>query len=314
MTSGLNYEDDRTLVNAARINYLFWHKESEKLVDRTHLRHQPGEVWAYKAIDTQTLGLALEQALDMSLSTFFQQQLSGPLGLRDTAYWCLDRKGGPGKFYAGLVMSPLDLACFARLMTQDGRLNDEQLLPEDWLQSIQSGDTRDGRSSIHQLSWWLPSHHPDQSQQDFLALGLRGQYVYINPSTNTIIIRTGTNYGRQIRWYYALPQLAWALNNHHYEAPVIRPVPKTLASRICGTYADTRGRKTRIVYSNGALFAIGKLDERQKKKRLQLYPQADNTFINMRQRLRTFVSQQDDEVKGLIFEIKGRKHYMRRVE
>ena len=42
----------------------------------------------------------------------------------------------------------------------------------------------------YQYQWWLPS-----KEGDFMAEGILGQFIYVNPSKNMIIVRLGKNEG-----------------------------------------------------------------------------------------------------------------------
>ncbi|MFW5658948.1 MAG: serine hydrolase domain-containing protein, partial [Bacteroidota bacterium] len=198
MTSGLNYEDNRVWINAIRAGYVLWHKDSDKVLAKSKLWHKPGEVWAYKSIDTQALGVVLERAIGKSLPEYMQEKIYEPLGMEHPAYWCKD-DNDRSKFYGGLVITARDLAKFGRLYLNDGKWDDQQIVPRDWVRQAQVQDTTNGKYWVHPRSWWLPGYSNSQGARDFQAVGHQGQYLYINPETNTIIIRQGQVYGEEIR-------------------------------------------------------------------------------------------------------------------
>lgn len=52
-------------------------------------------------------------------------------------------------------------------------------------------DTTDGSTTFYQYQWWLPS-----DKGDFAAEGILGQYIYVNPAKDLIIVRLGKNEGK----------------------------------------------------------------------------------------------------------------------
>jgi CubicO group peptidase (beta-lactamase class C family) len=52
-------------------------------------------------------------------------------------------------------------------------------------------DTTDGSVRYYQYQWWLPT-----PGEDFMAEGILGQFVYVNPSKDLVIVRLGKNEGK----------------------------------------------------------------------------------------------------------------------
>jgi CubicO group peptidase (beta-lactamase class C family) len=56
----------------------------------------------------------------------------------------------------------------------------------------------------YQNHWWIS----DKEEMSFRAEGILGQYIYVNPKTETIIVRLGRNYGKNVGWNSIFNQLA----------------------------------------------------------------------------------------------------------
>jgi CubicO group peptidase (beta-lactamase class C family) len=121
------------------------------------LLHQPGTAFRY-GISTEILGAVVEQASGKGLDAVFEERISGPLGLADTAFWIPEEKRerlavihqrGPdgrlaleGMFNAqrptatrgmrsgggGLYSTAPDYARFAQMLLDGGRLEGVRIL------------------------------------------------------------------------------------------------------------------------------------------------------------------------------------------
>jgi CubicO group peptidase (beta-lactamase class C family) len=56
-------------------------------------------------------------------------------------------------------------------------------------------DTTNGSASYYQYHWWLPTKNGD-----FMANGILGQYIYVNPEKNVVIVRLGKSKGNGDWW------------------------------------------------------------------------------------------------------------------
>jgi CubicO group peptidase (beta-lactamase class C family) len=66
-------------------------------------------------------------------------------------------------------------------------------------------DASQGSAWYYQYQWWLPS-----KEGDFYAAGHLGQFIYVNPSKNLLIVRLGKK-GDGINWPVAFRELALKL-------------------------------------------------------------------------------------------------------
>jgi CubicO group peptidase (beta-lactamase class C family) len=120
------------------------------------LAHQPGKVWEY-GMSVDVLGRIVEVASGMPLDRFFEERITKPLGMRDTAFYVnatqatrlaeaqVDRATGrrPGassaedltkekqKWFSGgggLVSTGMDYARFCQMLLNEGELDGVRLL------------------------------------------------------------------------------------------------------------------------------------------------------------------------------------------
>jgi hypothetical protein len=66
-----------------------------------------------------------------------------------------------------------------------------QLVPAEWVERSTRVDTSNGSAARYQYQWWLPS-----PEGDFMAQGILGQFVYVDPARELVIVRLGD----EVRW------------------------------------------------------------------------------------------------------------------
>ncbi len=160
------------------------------------LKGPPGEKTEYVSGNTQLLGLILERALKgKTITEYFQEKLWTPLEMEYDASWSIDKKNeGIEKTFCCINARARDFAKIGRLYLNKGNWNGKQIVSKKWVEESTKVDSSEGSVAEYQYQWWLPSN-----DGDFMAEGILGQFVYVNPSKNIVIVRMGKNYGR-INW------------------------------------------------------------------------------------------------------------------
>jgi CubicO group peptidase (beta-lactamase class C family) len=175
------------------------------------------------------LTLLLERVTGMPVTAWLQTKLWNPLGVECPGSMMVDRIGADGVEHleSGLTASAYDLAKFGQLYLQDGVWQGTRLLPEGWVRSSTSSDgTRmdanwfryyrdrpwgrflaSGRI-FYKWFWW--GHRLDNSRDDFFAMGVLGQHVYVSPDTRTVIVRLSDRFPRGMWWAPLLRRVAEA--------------------------------------------------------------------------------------------------------
>ena len=150
---------------------------------------EPGTDWQYVSMDTHVAAWALSNATGRSLHDLWEETY-GPLGFRRAPFYLTD---GEGVAFAlgGLNLTTRDYAKFGQLFLQDGMWNGEQLIPADWVaQSTgHSAPAMSDRGVGYGYQWWVPM----PADQDFFAVGIYGQYVYVDPRTNIVIAKNAAD-------------------------------------------------------------------------------------------------------------------------
>lgn len=206
MTSGFNSSD---FTHIGKIEHLYYEDNLEAYIKNMSMKFRPGSEFIYKSFDTQVLGFCLEKVYQEKLYKVLEEKLWKPLQMEYNATWNLDRYLGNEKMFGGLNMHPIDLAKIGRLMLNHGKWNNQQVISEQWVQECFARKKENGRSVKYSRGWWQTTRKNAQEARrsdDLLAIGLRGQYLYLHPTKNIIIIRQGTDKG-DINWDYEFYKL-----------------------------------------------------------------------------------------------------------
>jgi CubicO group peptidase (beta-lactamase class C family) len=157
-----------------------------------------GETFTYKTINTDTLGWILRRITGLSLTEQLSQRIWSRLGAEHDAYITVDTLGtefGGG----GLNTTLRDLARFGELMRHDGVWLGQQVIPKAVVDDIRRGAdpaqfTPAGYTTLpgwsYRNMWWV-SHNAHGA---FMARGIHGQALYIDPTAEMVIARYASHH------------------------------------------------------------------------------------------------------------------------
>ena len=191
-------------------------------LENTSIIDPPANYFFYNDYHPLLVGLILERATGEPVSQYFQEKLWGQLGMEYSGSWSTDLERPPfEKMLVGINARSIDLAKFGRLILNDGHWNGRQILSPKWVEeSTQPEEKPPGyyrqdsefftRGHYYKYFWW--GDNRTGGRNDFHAAGNKGQYIYVSPQKNVIIIRTGFDYGiPSSHWLRLFYQLADSL-------------------------------------------------------------------------------------------------------
>ena len=163
-------------------------------LNRTQIEQPPGITWHYNNYHPLLLGLVLERATGTSVSDFMATMLWQPLGAEADATWNLDSESsGFEKMESGLNARAVDYARFGLAFLHNGEWNGRRIVSEDWVRAATGADTDSGPASYHGYGyfWWTDADRPGR----FYAMGKYGQYIYVAPDADAVVVRLGRDWG-----------------------------------------------------------------------------------------------------------------------
>ncbi|MDR9434138.1 serine hydrolase [Pontimonas sp.] len=195
MTSGIAYDEEGRSPYADEVNTYFGTDLRRSAITNPIIVEEPGQTWLYNNYNPQLLGMALERATGTTISEYMSQSWWGPMGAEADASWSVDSFYNRFEQSAhGFNARPRDLARFGLMFANGGIVDGEQVVPRDWVDeataptNVSIGDN-DFLEQNYNYFWWVL---PDGR---YFAQGHRGQYVFVSPDDNTVIVRMGRDEG-----------------------------------------------------------------------------------------------------------------------
>lgn len=199
MKSGIEYSPKTSFPWLNRDNVMtYYHPNLRKVaINKTTIEKEPNKEFLYNNYNPLLLGLAMERATKMKLSKFIENHIWSKIGTEFDARWSTDEREFE-KMESGFMASPIDMAKIGRLLLQKGMYGENQIVSEDLLKEfttpISVMKVFEDRVWGYGHSWWsLPD---DTDNPSVMANGHMGQFIFINPKTNYIIIRNGLKVGK----------------------------------------------------------------------------------------------------------------------
>ena len=191
MTSGLEWNENN-------LNSMYTFFVSKRIVKRTlnlSLEEEPGTTFNYNTGLTHLLSAIITEASGMSTLEFAEKYLFEPLEIENIE-WDKDREG----YYIGgseLFLTPRAITKFGVMYLNDGKYLGQQIVPEYWVNestTTQVQGSAFGADIKYGYLWWLDIGNPFFSYLEddnrFLAMGARGQRIFIEPEHNAVVVIT----------------------------------------------------------------------------------------------------------------------------
>lgn len=194
MASGINFNEDKDMSGFSMRTLMG--RSAMKVISKYGIQEEPYTYRRYLSINTEILGQVIKNATECSLAKYMEERLWKRMDAAHDAYWTLSN--GTELAMGGLSVSLRDYARFARLYLNKGSYNGEQILEKDWIQDSvdvsaeysKPGSNYDAYNVIgYGYQWWVPQGE----QGEFMAIGIYGQWIYVNPSNKVIIVKTSAD-------------------------------------------------------------------------------------------------------------------------
>lgn len=156
-----------------------------------------GVAFSYKTVNTDVLGWIISRVSGKPLDAVLSDRIWSRMGAEQDAYYSVDSIGTP--FAGGGLSTGLrDLARIGQLMLDGGVAHGERLVPEAAIARIRAGGdkaafAKAGYTNLAGWSyrgmWWI-SHNEHGA---FMARGVHGQSIYVDPAARMVIARFGSH-------------------------------------------------------------------------------------------------------------------------
>jgi|WetSurMetagenome_2_1015567.scaffolds.fasta_scaffold57473_2 CubicO group peptidase (beta-lactamase class C family) len=180
----------------------------ELALGNTQIVEPAGLHFLYNDYNVQLLGIVLERTTGQNVSCYLQEKIWKPIGMEYDGSWCMDsQKSGFERMESGINARAIDFAKFGRLYLYNGSWNGRQMIPAKWVAKSTQEDRSLDRATYYLYDqnldnfqffqdngyygyfWW--GNRRDDGSYDFSAQGHLGQWIYVSPQANLIIVRNG---------------------------------------------------------------------------------------------------------------------------
>ena len=172
-------------------------KSIKKYAATLEAEHPSGQVYNYASIDTQVLGMLLENVTGMSPNVYLQNKIWAKLGMESDAKWVTDQHNTV-LTYSLFNVTLRDYAKFGLLYLNRGLWNGDRVISAEWMQQSTTPESEllklkdfysEGWDIGYGFQWWVPAG----SEGEFTAIGIFGQYIYVNPAKEIVIVKTSAD-------------------------------------------------------------------------------------------------------------------------
>ncbi|MGI8893631.1 MAG: serine hydrolase domain-containing protein, partial [Bacteroidia bacterium] len=192
MTSGMEFNENYRSPFSDASTY-YYGTNLRRQVSKIKLKHEPGTHFEYASGNTQILALILEKVLQgKTVTDYLNEKIWQPLGMEYDATWSIDsKKSGLEKAFCCINARAIDFAKFGMLYLNKGRWQGKQIIHEKWVEKSTAVETVGASPWHYQYHWRMVS----ADSKDYYAAGWLGQFIYVNPEKNIVIVRLGKNFG-----------------------------------------------------------------------------------------------------------------------
>jgi hypothetical protein len=164
----------------------------------------PNTVFEYSSGTTNLLSRTIREAIgDADYYKFYYRELFEKVGMRSIVVEPDAAGTYVGSSYSWATAR--DWARFGFLFLQNGVFNGERILPEDWV-AYSTTPAQAATKGEYGAQWWLnagtadnPGNrtYPDLPRDSFQAEGFEGQFVFVIPSKELVVVRLGLSQTNQ---------------------------------------------------------------------------------------------------------------------
>lgn len=152
-----------------------------------------GKEFHYVSMDTHVISMIVRRVTGKSLTELAEEHIWSNIGMENDAKWITDSMGTAFAL-GGLNMRSRDYARFGRLYLNNGNWNGKQIIPEAWVKASTSPSydhNKPGPDKFgYGFQWWIA---PDARPGEFMAVGVYGQFIYINQPEHMVIVKNAAD-------------------------------------------------------------------------------------------------------------------------
>jgi CubicO group peptidase (beta-lactamase class C family) len=192
MSSGLNWDESYGSL-FSKTTEAYYGKDINKLIYSLQVVEKPGVQFKYLSGNSQLLAMVVEKATGKKVAEYASEKFWKPMGAVNQALWSIDKKEGMEKAYCCFNSNARDFARWGQLVLNQGTWNGDTLLSWEYIrQATQPAsilvDETGNAIDYYGYQWWI--QHLNGQPIPYMR-GILGQYVFVIPSENAVVVRLG---------------------------------------------------------------------------------------------------------------------------
>lgn len=151
----------------------------------------PGTRHNYASGDSYVLGEVLAAATKKPLTTYLSEKLWSRYAMEADANWWLMSPDGMEWAAGGINATLRDFGRFGQFIVDDGVIGTERVLPDGWVAEAGSPKVLSNGTAIDYGYQWYMAQGASRADGAFVAIGIHGQYIYVNRKERVVIVVLG---------------------------------------------------------------------------------------------------------------------------
>jgi CubicO group peptidase (beta-lactamase class C family) len=149
---------------------------------------QPGSIWNYNTGETYVLGAVIEGATHRPLADYLSEKIWSRAGMEQDATWWVESPDGNGWGGGGIGATLRDYGRFALIAADNGRVDGRAIVPMGWFSEAGAPHRIGDKVIDYGYMWWISPQTEPVHAGAFEAIGIFGQFMYINPREHLVIV------------------------------------------------------------------------------------------------------------------------------
>jgi CubicO group peptidase (beta-lactamase class C family) len=155
----------------------------------------PGSKFVYNSALPVVEAAIIQKTTGVFAHHFAEEYLFKPLSINNH-YYRVDKNDGHVTAIGPLFLVPRDMAKLGQLYLDSGEWKGQQILSKKWVKDATTTFIGNEESaSGYGYHWWTAKYYPlDRQIRVFFARGSGGQYIFVAPELNCVVVFTSGNY------------------------------------------------------------------------------------------------------------------------
>lgn len=238
MTSGLDWKDSDSM---AKLGRLYYNRNQQRfVVNNSKQKYESDTRYVYSSLSTQILGVCLEKAIGRNVAQYMQEKIWQPMELEHDAYMTLDsKKENNSLTFCGFAVTARDLTRIGYMLLNNGIYKGRQVVPKWFVEDVkQRNEDLSGYVYTYGFQRFGYEDKHYKSNQRFVAIGYKGQYLFVSPEHEMVIVRKGET--EDSRWDYYMARLANLLTGKTND---LTDEQQDYTNQLAGTYRSADGQE-----------------------------------------------------------------------